>query len=285
MSRCDRPAPRLGNARWVLPALVALLACPSVSWAQAGKWDLQNVTFGGCEVSPGTPCNSGGQAIGYFVLPENWPLGQDPPDWAIYVSAGDEGVFAPFLYDPTTATANVVSGAPDIRPHVIFTSLDGRRSLRFELARIPTTDNLMTLATALSVEFIGELETVRQVSDGHATTTFAPVLILKVNDQHPGGRIVDTDGHVRLSLGLLPSAWTGAFDWYWAIVVNGVVYWITAAGLSLTPAPFLTQAPGVANDVVLLEGAFPPGTYTNVILLMDGSTLVTADYITARVGS
>jgi hypothetical protein len=272
-----------------LLATCLLLAWPCLAWAHGAKWELREAVFIPCPPDIHVPCESGGEATGYVVLTDDLR----PIDWAIHVSGSDQGGFEPFLYDPTTSTAHFVGGVPDIRPHLRISSPDGGlsgpviRTLVLRLSGLPMSDTFFLGVDAAmpSREVRPRGGPIRQLSvSSKLTTNFAPVLTLKINLQHPGTRVVPTSGPVRLTLDVLPSGWTGAFSWYWAIIIGGQPYWITARGLSVIPTPFATQIPTAVTEAVLLDSLFPPGTYTNVLYLMEGSTLVSADWITAQVG-
>ena len=111
----------------------------------------------------------------------------------------------------------------------------------------------------------------------------APVVTLKVNGQHPADRIVPTTGPVALTISVSPSSYTGSLSWYWIVLLNSQVLFVTPSGVSLTPAPILVAPPVVLADVPLLDLTLQQGTtFTNVFLLVDeeGSVL-SGDVISA----
>ena len=78
------------------------------------------------------------------------------------------------------------------------------------------------------------------------------------------------------------STYTAAVDWYWAIILNGQIYWVTSTGLSTTPAPWFNMAPVPLTSVTLLNLTLPPGTsMTNALFMLNGATNVSFDFITA----
>jgi hypothetical protein len=62
------------------------------------------------------------------------------------------------------------------------------------------------------------------------------------------------------------------------------VFWVTAGGVSTTPAPLVTAVPGALGDVTLLNVTLPSGaSLTNAFFLQNGATTVAADFIAANV--
>jgi hypothetical protein len=120
-------------------------------------------------------------------------------------------------------------------------------------------------------------------SDSIAIVSATPVITLEVNGQHPNPPIVPTNGPVDLTLSVSPTTYTGTLAWYWAIIYNGSLLWVTPGGISPTPAPFLNSPPIVLDDAPLLSLTLPPGsTITNAIFMVDrGGTTIASDFITA----
>ncbi|MGH9332879.1 MAG: hypothetical protein ACRD21_03920, partial [Vicinamibacteria bacterium] len=111
-----------------------------------------------------------------------------------------------------------------------------------------------------------------------------PLVTLKVNGQHPDPPIVTTAGAFELTLDVSPTSYTGSLDWYWALVVNGQLFWVTAGGLSTTAAPLFSSPPFPLTNATLLNLTLPPGVaVTSAVFLVDGATLVASDFITAVV--
>jgi len=105
-----------------------------------------------------------------------------------------------------------------------------------------------------------------------------------VNGQHPAPPNVTTAGPYNLTISISPTTYTGALDAYWVFAVNGSVTWVTPAGLSTTPAPLFHSVPFVMTDVPLLSTTLPHGTtVTTGFFLVNGSTTVSQDVITAQV--
>lgn len=111
-----------------------------------------------------------------------------------------------------------------------------------------------------------------------------PEVILRVNGGHPSPPFVTTTGPVKLTLDVSASRYTGSLSWYWLIIVNGQPLWISAGGVSTTPAPLLTSPPLALSDLTLLDVTLPAGTsLTTVFYLSDGASVVAYDVITADV--
>ena len=111
-----------------------------------------------------------------------------------------------------------------------------------------------------------------------------PILTLKVNGLHPTPPVVTTPGPYLLTLDMSPTTYTASLDWYWALVVNGQLFWVTAGGLSTIPSPLLSAPPAVLTNSTLLNLNLPVGTtITSVFFLLNGATVVSSDLISAVV--
>jgi hypothetical protein len=123
------------------------------------------------------------------------------------------------------------------------------------------------------------------VASGSFTVTVnaaLPVLTLRINGQHPTPPLVTVAGPTRLTLDVSPGSYGASVDWYWALHYDGVLYWVTSVGLSTTPGPWLSAPPIVLSNVTLLDVTLPPAKQlTSVVFMMNGTTTVAADYITA----
>jgi hypothetical protein len=109
-----------------------------------------------------------------------------------------------------------------------------------------------------------------------------PTVNLKVNGVD--GASVSTTGPVHVTLDISPSTFTTPVAWYWAIVVNGNLSWVTSTGLSTTPAPLATAPPVTLTGATLLNLTLPTGTtITNVLFLLNGGSVLASDFITASV--
>lgn len=261
---------------WAVAVLAASVT-PAAAHANKFKVDIE---FGACETGP--PCEPGGRAVGYFVLTDDLTA---ILDWAIAVSGGDETVFEPFLYDPTTSTARAFRGFQDIPFHLVFSVSGGERRLEFYPTAVLVLGELW-LFDWRNAELQPEVNGRREIVAGsRLVTDFAPTVALKVNGLHPGTRLVNTTGPVQLTLDVVPSSRTGPFDWYWTLVIDGTIYWVTASGLSTVPAPLGTFTPPLLNNSVLLEINLAAGTQlTAGVFLVEGSTVISADWITAYAG-
>lgn len=106
-----------------------------------------------------------------------------------------------------------------------------------------------------------------------------PTVTLKVNGIDAA--VVNTTGPYHLTLDIAASVVTTPVDWYWALVVNGSVMWVTPGGLSTTPAPVTTAVPSPLTNLTLLNITLPAGTtLTSALFLVQGSTVLSSDLIT-----
>jgi hypothetical protein len=252
-------------------ALVLLALCPPAA-AQPIRYQV-DLTF-----------DDGGEAHGYIVHDRNR---RRLADFAVTVSGGAEADFPPFVFDPTTSLNIVDPFLPEMLGPTgiwLFANDFSQRLLRFEISGLGG----LTLVAALTFEqYLGGAPAARVGVEGAFTRVAAPVITLKVNSQHPADRVVTSTGPLSLTLDLAPGGWTGgALDWYWALALNGNVYWVTGSGVSDVPAPFGVFAPFFAEGGVLFDTHLAPGTtLTTVLFAMDGDTLVSFDAITAVVAA
>jgi len=115
-----------------------------------------------------------------------------------------------------------------------------------------------------------------------AVVSATPVITLKVNGQHPTPPVVTVSGPTVVTIDVSDSTYTASVDWYWAIILNGQIYWVTAAGLSTSPAPWFNYPPVELSNLQLLNLTLPPGTtMTNAVFMLNGATSVSFDFITA----
>lgn len=109
-----------------------------------------------------------------------------------------------------------------------------------------------------------------------------PTVNLKVNGIDAA--TVNSTGPVLLTLDIAASTVTTPVDWYWALVYNGSVFWVTAGGLSSTPAPLLTAVPGALTDAPLLNLTLPAGSsLTNAFFLVSGGAVLSSDFTTVNI--
>ena len=115
-----------------------------------------------------------------------------------------------------------------------------------------------------------------------AVVSATPVITLRVNGQHPTPPVVTVSGPTLVTVDISPTTYTASVDWYWAIVLNGQIYWVTAAGLSTAPAPWFNNPPVEITNYTLLSLTLPPGSsMTNALFMLNGATAVSFDFITA----
>ena len=108
--------------------------------------------------------------------------------------------------------------------------------------------------------------------------TSTPRVILQINEA--GNDVVFApSGRVRLTVDMPETTYTGNLSWYWVVVIDGQVSWITAQGISTTPAPFVVAPPVALNHVVLLDLAVPGEWFATAFFLMDGDAFVAWDSV------
>ncbi len=114
-------------------------------------------------------------------------------------------------------------------------------------------------------------------------TPTPPTLTLKINGQHPNPQAVTTTGPMTLTLDISASAFTAPLTWYWGLVINNQLAWITGTGVSATPAPLLVAPPVAIANATLLDITLPLHTTLTsfFILVGDGGSPVLFDYVTA----
>jgi hypothetical protein len=107
---------------------------------------------------------------------------------------------------------------------------------------------------------------------------------LKVNGQHPAGDVVVTSGPVALTLDMAPGLWSQPLGLFFAFTAGGPFTWVTAGGLSATPAPLSALTPVPLAGVGLADTNLPAGgTLTVFLFFAEGSRIVAYDVITAAV--
>jgi hypothetical protein len=149
--------------------------------------------------------------------------------------------------------------------------------------------------TALGSYFLcaiaDDLGAVTESSEGNNTRSTplsvisaTPIIVQRVNGQHPTPPVVNTPGPYVLTLDVLPTTYTASLDWYWALVINGQVFWVTSGGFSTTPGTLLSSPPVVLTALPLLSTNLPTGTtVTSIFFMANGGTVVSVDYITTMV--
>jgi len=117
----------------------------------------------------------------------------------------------------------------------------------------------------------------------HTVLAATPTISLKVNGQHPAPPVVTTSGPMTLTLDVGPSAYSASLSWYWALIVNNQVFYVTPTGLKTTPAPLAVAPPVALANATLLNITLPPATtVTSVFAFVDGGgSLVAFDAVAA----
>jgi len=117
---------------------------------------------------------------------------------------------------------------------------------------------------------------------GCGTTPATPVITLKVNGLHPTPPVVTVAGPTLVTLDVSPSTYSVPVDWYWAILFNGTLNWVTSGGLSTTAAPWFHSPPVTVTNATLLSFTLPPASSaTNIVFMVNGTTVVASDFVTA----
>jgi len=109
-----------------------------------------------------------------------------------------------------------------------------------------------------------------------------PVLTLKIDGQHPASRVVFGGGSVFLTLDVSPAGWTTPLDWYWLVRSDLGTFWVTAGGLSTTPAPLAHAVPVPVSNAPLLRTSINGDTQVTFwFIATDGTRLISYDRIMA----
>lgn len=107
-------------------------------------------------------------------------------------------------------------------------------------------------------------------------------ITLKVNGQHPTPPTVTVTGPTLLTLDMSAGNLTTDVDWYWALYYNGTLYWVTPGGISTTQAPWFRAPPASLSNETLVDFTLPPASsITSILFLVNGTSIVSLDYITA----
>jgi len=88
---------------------------------------------------------------------------------------------------------------------------------------------------------------------------------------------------MTLTLDFSASEYTAPLSWYWGLLVNNQPIWITASGLSATPAPLVVAPPVAIANATLLNVTLPPATtLASFFFLVDeGGSAVAFDIVAA----
>jgi hypothetical protein len=124
---------------------------------------------------------------------------------------------------------------------------------------------------ALSVE-LNALDVI-----GYDRVPSTPTVRLKVNGQHPTPPIVTTTGPVLLTLDVSASSFTAPVSWFWGLIVNNQLLWVTPTGVSTTAAPLAVAPPVAISNAPLLNLTLSSGMQvTTFFALVDGTGAVVA---------
>jgi hypothetical protein len=75
-----------------------------------------------------------------------------------------------------------------------------------------------------------------------------------------------------LTLDISASSFTAPVSWFWGLIVNNQLLWVTPNGLSTTPAPLTVAPPVAVSNATLLNITLPPGVQlTTFFILVDGT--------------
>jgi len=112
---------------------------------------------------------------------------------------------------------------------------------------------------------------------GYDRVPATPTVTLKVNGQHPTPPVVTTTGPMLLTLDISPSSLTAPVSWFWGLVVNNQLLWVTPTGLSTTPAPLAVAPPVAISNATLLNVNLSSGMQiTTFFALVNGTGSVVA---------
>jgi hypothetical protein len=249
----------IGRSLVVLALLFLVAAAAS---AEPIKYAFVNAVF-----------SDGGSAIGYVVLdsPGDPLASPTVTDWGITVTGGNLSI-PRYAYDPTSSTVEVLGGNPGA---IVFHGLQ---------TFPPTCGGVPRRLQIGVLSFDGASETC-SVERSFATGSFqqvpGPLITVKANNQHTAARSIISGAFVRFSLDLSPAGSTADLDWYWAIVWENQVYWVTPAGTSPTPVS-LGRGPAIpVNNKTLFFWTIGGTTVSAWIFAADGSNLVSVDHMTA----
>ena len=104
-----------------------------------------------------------------------------------------------------------------------------------------------------------------------------PTISLKVNGQHPTPPVVTISGPMTLTLDVSASAYSAPLSWYWLLIINNQVLYVTPTGLKTTPAPLAVAPPVALANMTLLNITLPPATtLASVFAFVDSSGSVVA---------
>ena len=97
-----------------------------------------------------------------------------------------------------------------------------------------------------------------------------------INTEQPGTSwfrlAVDACRRGLLTLDISPSSFTAPVSWFWGLVVNNQLLWVTPTGLSTTPAPLAVAPPVAISNATLLNVTLAPGAQiTTFFALVDGT--------------
>src|SRR5581483_2686003 len=141
------------------------------------------------------------------------------------------------LGQPVTFTATVTG----VGPTGAVTFLDGVTTI----GTAAVTGGIATFTTtalglgdhSVTASYGGDANNIGSTSPAFTQKVLPlnPVITLKVNGQHPTPPLVHTNGPALVTLDVGASMNTAPLTWYWAIVVNRALFWVTPGGLQTTP--------------------------------------------------
>ncbi len=115
-----------------------------------------------------------------------------------------------------------------------------------------------------------------------ATPPTPPTVLLRINGDDAD--VVTSAGPVKLTLTMDPGTVTDPLGWFFVIIVQGQVFWITGSGVSSVPGVLLVIPPLSLTDIPLIDTTLaPPSVLTFVFFLFDGTSIVSLDFITSAV--
>lgn len=197
---------------------------------------------------------------------------------------GTSGPFRVGLYlsdDSTCSTSDTLMGS-----RAVGSLGPGATSAANTGATIPAGASLGTHYICAIADDLAQVVEASETNNASSATinvlSATPVITLKVNGQHPIPPTVPVTGPMLVTLDVSATTYSASVNWYWAIIFNGQLLWVTSTGLSVIPAPLLVAPPAPVPNATLLNITLPPAsTMTNVFFMLNGGTVVDSDFITA----
>ena len=197
----------------------------------------------------------------------------------IFVTESEPGGHLGLAETPNCWTRTAVPGGiTSLPPHNVSRFLEAAIPLSALRNVTPDTYGFQFSGLAISPDPVGFLDylTPALYFPGKTST---PRVLLQINESDPV--VFAPDGRVRLTVDMPETTYTGNLSWYWVVVIDGQVSWITAHGISPTPVPFMVAPPVALKHIVLLDLVVPGESFASAFFLMDGDRFVAWDSVMA----